>query len=196
MTAQELTELQTQLQNGNEAGLDRVFLQAHPVCVAQLQKLTGSAADAEDLFMDAMWAFRQQLLRGKTLLATNLNGYLFTIARNLWLKQQKQPAKPVAVWADDRQMAPLLEKLAGAMQEQEEFELPGMTEQERRIAAVLRAFDALGEQCRKLLQGYLIDEIALKDLQVLLGYANYDTIRAAKYQCKKALIDKFNRLMR
>ena len=193
MTELALQKLAEELRNGNEARLDEVFLNAHQPCVAQLTKLTGSAADAEDLFMDAMWLFRGVLLKGKTPNAANINGYLFTIARNLFLKKTRDNEKWIHASADEKEVAQFLTKMANDTQEQEEFEFEGASEKEQRFAAVIQAFDSLGEQCRKLLEGFLLREIPLKDLQVPLGYNNYDTIRAAKYQCKKSLIEKFNR---
>lgn len=193
MTEAALQKLANELRNGNETGLDEVFVSAHQVCVAQLTKLTGSNADAEDLFMDAMWLFRSVLLKGKIPNASNINGYLFTIARNLFLKQTRNNEKWVHASADEKEVAQFLTKMANNAHEQEEFEFEGASEKEQRFTAVIQAFDSLGEQCRKLLEAYLLQEIPLKDLQVPLGYNNYDTIRAAKYQCKKSLIEKFNR---
>ena len=196
MTELELQELVNELQSGNEKGLDKVFLSSYSACKAQLTKLTQSEADAEDLFMDAFWVLRGQLLQGKVQNALNLNGYLFTIARNLWLKQQQKEQRMVKASVDEKDVADFLTKISNNLEEQDEFELEGASEKEQNINAIVKAFGNLGEQCKKLLEGYLINNIPLKDLQTILGYNNYDTIRAAKYQCKKTLIDKFNKLQK
>jgi len=194
MTEQELQELVKALQNGNEQVLDQIFLSSYPVCKVQLTKLTQSEADAEDLFMESFWVLRNQLLQGKIQSATNLNGYIFTIARNLWLKLQQKEQKMVKASVDEKDVAEFLTKITNQSDEVEEFEFEGATDKEQNIQAIIRAFGNLGEQCKKLLEGYLINNIPLKDLQISLGYNNYDTIRAAKYQCKKTLIDKFNKI--
>ncbi len=53
--------------------------------------------------------------------------------------------------------------------------------------AVRDAMRKIGEQCRKLLTLYYWDECPMEEIAKRMGFANADTVKSKKYQCKKAL---------
>lgn len=54
-------------------------------------------------------------------------------------------------------------------------------------AAVAAALDRLGEPCRTLLLLYYWEERSMEEIAAQLKFANADTAKSKKYQCKKAL---------
>jgi RNA polymerase sigma factor (sigma-70 family) len=56
-------------------------------------------------------------------------------------------------------------------------------------ALVSEALGKIGEQCRKLLLLFYWEELSMDEIAAQLGFANADTAKAKKYQCKKALED-------
>jgi RNA polymerase sigma factor (sigma-70 family) len=49
------------------------------------------------------------------------------------------------------------------------------------------ALERIGEQCQKLLKLFYWEELSMEEIAVQMGFANADTVKAKKYQCKKAL---------
>jgi len=49
------------------------------------------------------------------------------------------------------------------------------------------ALDRLGEPCRTLLILFYWEEASMEEIASRLGFANAETAKSKKYQCKKAL---------
>jgi DNA-directed RNA polymerase specialized sigma24 family protein len=54
-------------------------------------------------------------------------------------------------------------------------------------AIIVRALHHLGEPCRKLLVLFYWEEYSMDEIASQLGFANAETAKSKKYQCKKAL---------
>ena len=54
-------------------------------------------------------------------------------------------------------------------------------------ATIAEALERLGDPCKTLLVLYYWEELTTEEIAVKLGYANSDTVKSKKYQCKKAL---------
>ena len=54
-------------------------------------------------------------------------------------------------------------------------------------ALVQEALERLGEPCKTLLLLYYWEERSMAEIALELGFANADTAKSKKYQCKKAL---------
>ena len=55
------------------------------------------------------------------------------------------------------------------------------------VDRVRRAFQQLGEQCRKILLLFYWEERTMEEIASALGFANAETVKSKKYQCKKSL---------
>ena len=60
-------------------------------------------------------------------------------------------------------------------------------EENERIIAVQQAMEQIGNPCRDILLLYYWEERSMEEIAVKLGFANADTVKSKKYQCKKAL---------
>jgi DNA-directed RNA polymerase specialized sigma24 family protein len=60
-------------------------------------------------------------------------------------------------------------------------------ENNERVAAVRGAMEQIGNPCRDILLLYYWEERSMEEIAAELGFANADTVKSKKYQCKKAL---------
>jgi|GEM_PF-2674486 len=196
--SEKLDELKSRLLAGDETVMDQIFREHHEKCVITL--VSSYKVDrpmAEDCFMEALWLFQRQLKQGK-LNSSNIGGYLYTTSKNVLLmrKRKEMTYVPLPEGREEWQLESFVHRLQeeqvnyNPLERKEEEEQSGK-EQSRRHQAILLAFEDLGEKCKKLLKSYLIDGQSLKSLQVQLGYASYNVIKASKYQCKKTLVRKY-----
>ncbi|MEM7657009.1 MAG: hypothetical protein AAF399_12825, partial [Bacteroidota bacterium] len=94
MTDLAFQQLRTHISAGDPAGLKQVFEETHYYCVRTLMKKTRcDEADAEDLYMDAVLVFRENVLSGKLQQLSNLKTYVFGICWNLWRDFQRAKTK-------------------------------------------------------------------------------------------------------
>ncbi len=196
MTNEAFQRMAQELKAGNNQTLDTVFKKHYGYCVAWLQqKYQCEQPDAEDIFMDALLVFRAEVIKERVS-NRNIRGYLITVAKNIYLSRMRQQ-KVISVDAVefsfgredglyDEEFNPLLKAEAAAE----------LNEQQRQQQAAYReAWKKLGEPCKKLLKGFYIDKIKLKDLQGELGYKTYDTIKSMRRRCFNQLRDWAAKLM-
>jgi RNA polymerase sigma factor (sigma-70 family) len=135
-------------------------------------KNNGTKDDVSDVFQDSIIILYQQICDGSLNLTTDLKGYFFGIARNIWnthLHKKKVTEELSADIPDDSIPEDVYDPI---------FE---------RI--VSRAFGKLKPEFQSILtlfsEGYTYEEIARK-----MDLKNENYARRKKYLCKEALVEK------
>lgn len=196
MTQEAFSQLAASIQAGNNEALDSVYRLYFRYCTGWLQKKYNcTQADAEDIFMDTLLVFRQEVIKGKVS-NKNVKGYLIVVAKNIYLNRLRKN-KTLSVDAveytftesenwEHEEYDPLLKAEKASFLEEDD---------RQNILALRQAWQKMGEACRKLLEGFYLDQLKLKDLQSTLGYGSYDSIKTMRRRCfnqlkKKALEQK------
>jgi RNA polymerase sigma factor (sigma-70 family) len=136
-----------------------------------VRRNSGSDEDASDVFQDAIIILYKNILQNDLNLLTDLKGYFFGIARNVWNSQLRYKRKVTEL---DMDIA-------------EESEIEGIIDPvlER---VVSRSFQKLKHDCQSILtlfsEGCSYGEIAKK-----MGLKNETYARRKKYLCKEALME-------
>jgi RNA polymerase sigma factor (sigma-70 family) len=55
------------------------------------------------------------------------------------------------------------------------------------VDSIRNALNRLGEPCKKLLMLYYWEELSMEEIAEELGFANAETAKSKKYQCKEML---------
>lgn len=134
-------------------------------------KNSGSQEDVSDVFQDSVIVLYKQITEENLNLTTDLKGYFFGIARNVWSaqlrKNQRNTELDIDIADDDQEeyADPLLERV------------------------VSRAFQKLKPDQQLILSlfsdGHSYDEIAIR-----MNLKNETYARRKKYLCKEALLDQ------
>jgi RNA polymerase sigma factor (sigma-70 family) len=180
----------------DETSFKQFLVKAHQYCLPRLKRLTGSEADAEDVFMEAAYQFWKDLQVGKIKDQRNLKALLFVMAKNRYLSlMRKRKRKSLQEYSTDPQIIHLHERQAANASFDELVQAEEAQEtllaNEERSKAFQKAFQRLEKKCRDLLQQFILEKKRLKELQVQLDYPSVDAIKMAKYRCKKQLVDLF-----
>ncbi len=136
---------------------------------------SGSSDDADDLLQEALVILWERVRSGRFEHTARLDTFVFATAKNLWLRRLAQKRREAPAPLD-----PDLFPTAGPSS------LDDLVDSER-AAAVHAALDRLGDPCRELLLLFYWEEFSMEEIALRLGFANADTAKAKKYQCKKAL---------
>jgi len=132
---------------------------------------SGTSDDVSDLFQDTIIVLYKQITDNSLHLTTDLKGYFFGVARNIWSAQLRKKPKITELDMD-------------FPEESNQDELTQILFE--RI--VSRAFDKLKPDMQQILtlfsEGYSFDEIAMR-----LDLKNESHARRKKYVCKEALIE-------
>jgi len=136
-----------------------------------LKKNSGSDDDVHEVLQETVVILYKQVTETSFTLTSDLKGYFFGIARNVWNTQLRYKSRLISMETEPADIA--------EAEEQTEYTL-------ERI--VTRSFGLLREDCQMVLnlfsQGYSYEEIARK-----MGLKNEAYARRKKYLCKEALME-------
>jgi len=163
------------VRHGNEHGLEILYRTCRAPVTAYLKRNGGSDDDADDLLQEAVVVAWEQIRTERFRGESSLQTYIVAVVKNLWFRRLAQRK---------REKPGLLEPDTIADGELSALEL--LIEDEQ-TTAVARVMETLGDPCRTLLLLYYYEERSMKQIAEQMGYANADTVKAKKYQCRKIL---------
>ena len=163
------------IRKGDEEALVMLYDSNRRSIVTLVMRNNGAADDAEDVLQESLIVLWERVRAGKFEYKAKLSTFIYATAKNLWSQKLRRKGREIAGELDPdgpEDLAPSpLENLIASEQ----------------AALVSEALGKIGEQCRKLLLLFYWDELSMDEIAVKLGFANADTAKAKKYQCKKAL---------
>ncbi len=136
-----------------------------------LRKNSGSDDDVYEVLQETVVILYKKVTEDNFELTTDLKGYFFGVARNVWNAQLRYRSRLISLETDPADVAETEEQSGAALE---------------RI--VTRSFGLLKEDCQMVLrlysQAYSYEEIARK-----MGLKNEAYARRKKYLCKEALME-------
>lgn len=135
----------------------------------------GTQDDADDMLQEALVILWERVRDGRFEHSSRLSTFVVGTVKNLWLRRlararrETSAAGPVET-ATDPSDSPL----------------DSMIELER-TRAVHDALQLLGDPCRAILLLFYWEQASMEEIAARLGFANAETAKARKYQCKKSL---------
>jgi len=168
-------QLIERIRRGDEEALAEIYRSARKMIVAFVRKNSGSEGDAEDLLQEALVILWERVRAGTYEPSAKVTTFLYGIVHNLWLRQlaRLRRERPAEIDAE-----------SNASDDPSALERLIESEEAKNLADALRK---LGEPCHRLLLLYYYEERSMEEIARELGFANADTAKSKKYQCKKAL---------
>lgn len=162
------------LLKANTSTVGKIYDLALPAVISWVTTNSGSEADARDIFQEALIALFRKVESGDLVLTCTLKSFLRIMCRNLWLTRLRDNKKFEASEIETAEAVSLDEDLLSRLEQSEKEQL------------FFKHFDALGEDCKKILQ-WFFDKIALKKIAKNLATSeNY--IKKRKFLCKEKLV--------
>lgn len=125
---------------------------------------SGTAADADDIFQDALVILCKKVQEPGFTLTAPLKNYVMAIVKNCWLQQLRLRKKwPEGQAPDD------MPDTAGT--------------EESLYHTAQQAFELLGEKCRQLLVLFYFDHYSYKLIADKLAFSDERTAKNQKYRC-------------
>jgi RNA polymerase sigma factor (sigma-70 family) len=134
-------------------------------------KNNGYADDALDVFQEAMIVLFEKAKSGSFNLSCQLQTYLYSICRRLWLKKlQKQ-----------NRFNPSLETIEEIVPVEDEIEYHEKKNND--FLFMESALQKIGEPCKSLLEAFYLEKKSMPELAEAFGYTNADNAKTQKYKC-------------
>jgi len=173
------SELVDMLKSSDTAKVDLAYKQiylAHSEMVkTYVRRNSGTSEDAVDLFQDTMIVIYNNVRKKDFELNSQLNTYIFSIARNVWYKKLRKMNKTLSIdessyriGDDELNGLEIIEKL-------EKFEY------------LQSSISKLGKDCSNVLKSFYYDKKSMKQIGKEMNYASEQVARNKKMSCLKKL---------
>jgi RNA polymerase sigma factor (sigma-70 family) len=163
------------LRNNDEEALVELFRQNRRPVTSLVTRNQGSEDDAEDVLQEALVVLWERVRSGSFEYQAKLSTFIYATAKNIWFRQLARHRRELPATEETLDVAT---DDATPLEELEENE---------RVLAVQKAMEQIGNPCRDLLLLYYWEERSMEEIAMKLGFANADTVKSKKYQCKKSL---------
>lgn len=162
------------LLEANSQKIKKIYDLALPAVIYWVKENNGSEAEARDIFQEALIALFRKTEKGNFTLTCTLKSFLRIMCRNLWLTRLRNRDRQASSLEDVEASAKLDEDLVYRLEQSEKQQL------------FFKHFDALGVNCRKILQ-WFFDKVPLKKIAERMDTSE-SYIKKRKFLCKEKLI--------
>lgn len=154
--------------------LNLLYKKIYPKIRNYIIKNSGSNDAAMDIFQEAVIIFYQQVKLKKFDSVHSIDGFIYTISKNLWIN---------AVRKNNRQTGLTAEEENRPSENEDLYEKSNM---EKELAKEI--FDQLGGQCRELLELVIFRNYNMNEVADMMGFSSRHSAKTQHYKCKKKLI--------
>ena len=160
---------------GDDEGLVMLYEANRKPIRAFITRNSGTEDDAEDLLQEAVIILWERVRANRFEYTARLSTFIYATVKNLWLRRlaRMRRESPIDI---ETQTDPV----------EDASSLDVMIESEE-AGIVHEALLALGDPCKTLLILFYWEEQTMEQIATALNFANAETAKAKKYQCKKAL---------
>ncbi|KPQ14883.1 MAG: ECF family RNA polymerase sigma factor [Algoriphagus marincola HL-49] len=138
----------------------------------------GTEDDAADVIQDSMLVLVQMIKSEKFRGEASIKSILYSIAKNKWIseirKQKSTQNRHESYHLEEDEYSP---DVSEAIANQENLKY------------VMALFEKLGDTCRRILQLFYYEELAMKEICEQLEFSSEQVLRNKKYKCLKSLTD-------
>ncbi len=155
--------------------LSDLYRTVYPKVRAHVLNNSGLEEQAKDIFQEAFIACWRNVKEGKVKSDSNMEAYLFTVARNKWTDHLRSAYTRNRVSTDS--LAPL---------QLSEEPPEGQMAVDPRMERMRTAFDRLGDTCKQLLTLFYFERKSMNEISETVGLAPASA-RNQKYRCMEKL---------
>ncbi len=171
----EESKLLDAMRNGDENALVELFNKNRRPVASLVLRSHGTEDDVEDVLQEALVVLWERVKHGSFEYQAKLGTFIYATAKNIWFRRLARRRKEITADGETFEMA---DPSSTPVEELEENE---------QVTAVRESMEKIGNPCRELLLLYYWEELSMEEIALKLGFANADTVKSKKYQCKKAL---------
>ncbi len=156
--------------------LNYLYKQSLPKIKRYILANSGQEDDAYDVFQEALMAFYRYVKQNKFKEQYDVDGFLYSVSRNLWINKAKKEKKMVHPEHPKEENDP-----ADSAEEM-------MISEERR-KTLLQLLEKTGSRCKQLLQLSFFYGMSPSEICEKMGFANENAVKTKKYKCKEKLAE-------
>ncbi len=162
-------------------GREEILLELYRISYKTVRHLIlsnhGVEEDAKDIFQDAIMVIFQKVRKNELQLSCSLNTYIYSVCRNLWLKELSLRGRTVYQFESTEEIT----------DEDNDIEL--WQHYNERISFYRKIFEELSEDCKRILKLFMSGE-TISNITRIMGYSSEQHTKNRRYRCKLSLIQR------
>lgn len=164
------------LRAGDTRAYEWIYKTHYPSVARFIQRNKGNAGDAEDVFQEAVIVLHQKVSAADFELTSTLKTFLFSIARNLWLKKLR-----------DEKLVAVPEDQLIALHDSSELATEEPTPLEAQYERLNAWMTGITGHCQRVINSIYFSNEPMDHLMVTMGWKNRHTAINQKYKCIQQL---------
>ena len=164
------------LLNGNNDVLSALYKKYYNIVLKFILYNSGTSAAAQDVYQETIIILFESVKKPGFELKCQLQTYIFSIAKRLWLKELKKNGKTFLFKESEEN------NLVDVSEDLKEFD-----EKEAEIEKMNNSLIDLGEPCSELIKDFYINKLSMEQIAEKFGYTNADNAKTQKYKCLQRL---------
>lgn len=168
------------LKHNNDAVLRALYKKYYNLVLKYVVNNSGNSESAADIYQETLIVLYENVQKTSFELNCQLQTYIFSIAKRLWLKQLRKNGNTFR-FKDD-----------------EEDEVVDVTDEitdhfkkESDIDKMNASLEDLGEPCKTILKDFYVYKLNMDQISEKFGYTNSDNAKTQKYKCLQRLKRSF-----
>lgn len=165
--------------NGLKSSSDSVLNYLYKEYLPMIRNLvitnSGTKDDANDILQDGIIVIYEKAKNNELDLTCTVKTYLYSVCRNLWLKELRKSGKQVSFNEIHNETIPVID-------ETEEKE--NLSKQQQIIEKLI---DQIGESYKQILIYFFYEKLSMNEIADKMGYTNAGNAKTQKYKCLKKL---------
>lgn len=157
----------------NSIVLNHLYRFSLPKIIRLVIQNNGDEEEAKDVFQDAVIALFNTVKLGKYDPNKEIEGFLYFVARNLWINRIKKKNKQQGI-IDTESMGASESPLVAIISEEKQ-------------AAINDLMEKIGAQCKQLLKYTMHDGLSMKEVAIKMGFSGETVAKTTHYRCKQKL---------
>jgi RNA polymerase sigma factor (sigma-70 family) len=171
------------LRTGSNEVLAALYRKYYNIVLKLIVNNSGSEEAAQDIYQETVIVLYENAQKPDFELNCQLQTYIYSVAKRLWLKQLKKNGKTFLLKESEEQ------EVADVSRDLDEY-----LGKEADIENMNRSLAELGEPCATLIKDFYVQRLSMDEIADKFGYTNADNAKNQKYKClqrlKKYFFDK------
>ena len=164
------------LKIGNNEVLTALYKKYYNLVLKLVVNNSGSSDAAKDIYQETIIVLYENVRKPEFTLNCQLQTYMYSVAKRLWLKQLKKNGQTFLMKEDEEgEIADVTEDMSLHHQKETDFE------------KVNKSLENLGEPCATLIKDFYVQKLSMDDIAEKFGYTNADNAKNQKYKCLQRL---------
>lgn len=161
--------------NSNEV-LTALYKKYYNIVLKLIVSNNGTQEEAQDIYQETIIIVFENVKKPQFELNCQLQTYIYSIAKRLWLKQLKKNGKTFLFKEGEEEgVADVTNDLSEHFKKEDD------------IFKMNQSMELLGEPCNTIITDFYVLKLSMDDIAEKFGYTNSDNAKTQKYKCLQRL---------